>query len=456
MTATDAVGVPPGAPGRAPSDGTLGDGLAMSLAAGGAALVGMLGWIVAARVLTPEELGSATAFVSGFLLIAGITELNLGVGLLRWLPRAGSAARRLLVVGLLTISGLGAVVAVLYLLLPGSSVIVDAVTGGPGGNRLGGAAIFVLAAVCYALFQQQDFVLVGLRRPWWAPARTVVFAVGRLGMLFAAGASLTTGLVVASWVVPTAACVVLVTAQAAWLTRRRARTAPAGVLPSRREALGFLGPTYLGQVATSVLLNQVPLLVVFRFGTADGAAFFLLWQAVTVVDVVATYFATSLAAGVAREPHRAAELSRTTLRRLLVIVLPLLGIGALVAGPVLSLFGPVYAAQAPVLQILIGGLALRMLIVHRLGEHQAFGRSVRFARLALTATALVVAVVALVPTDAADPLRLIAYGVVGVQGLVAAVVTVRRLREPTPVVRGGPAAPAAPAAPATPETGAAS
>jgi len=450
VTAVDAVGVPAGGPLGAPrrprSDGTLGDGLAMSLAAGGAALVGMLGWIVAARVLTPDELGSATAFVSAFLLVAGVTELNLGVGLLRWLPRAGSAARRLLVVGLLAISGFAATVAVLYLLLPGSSVIVDAVTGGPGGDRFRGAAVFVLAAVCYALFQQQDFVLVGLRRPWWAPARTVVFAVGRLGMLFAVGASLTTGVVVASWVVPTAACVLLVSAQAAWLTRRRDGTRGTGVLPSRREALGFLGPTYLGQVATSVLLNQVPLLVVFRFGTADGAAFFLLWQAVTVVDVVATYFATSLAAGVAREPHRAAELSRATLVRLLVIVVPLLGVGALVAAPVLSLFGPVYAAQAPVLRILLGGLALRMLVVHRLGEHQAFGRGVRFARLALTATALVVAVVAFVPADAPDPLRVIAYGVVAVQGLVAAAVTFRRLRERTPVVPTGPTGPTGPTA----------
>ena len=415
------------------SDGTLGDGLAMSLAAGGAALVGMLGWVVAARALTPDELGHATAFVSAFLLVAGVTELNLGVGLLRWLPRAGVHARRLLVLGLGAIAVLAAVVAALYLLLPGSSVIVDAVAapGAPAADRFRGAAVFVVAAVGYALFQQQDFVLVGLRRPWWAPARTVLFAAGRLGMLFAAGSALTSGGVVASWVVPTAACVLLVTGQAWALTRRSVR-GDGGELPRRREVLGFLGPTYVGQVATSVLLNQVPLLVVLRFGTADGAAFFLLWQAVTVVDVVATYFTTSMAAGVARDPSRAAAISRATLRRLLLLVWPLLGAGALLAAPVLSLFGAVYAAHAPVLQILFGGLALRMLVVHRLAEHQALGRGVRFARLALVATALVVAVVLVVPAGAADPLTDVAYGVVVVQGLVAGVVALRRLRERPP------------------------
>ena len=435
--------------------GALNDGLAMALAAGGAAVVGMVSWIVAARALTPAELGTATAFVSAFLLVAGATELNLGVGLLRWLPTAGSGAGRLLVRGLSAIAVLAGAVGAVYLLLPGTAVIVDAVVGGPGGSgdRFAGAVVFVVAAVLYALFQQQDFVLVGLGRPWWAPARTVVFAVGRLGILLAAGASLTTAGVVASWVVPTAACVLLVTVQAAVLARRRRGPAR---LPARREVLGFLGPTYVGQVATSVLLNQVPLLVVLRLGPERGGAFFVVWQAVTVVTVVATYFATSMAASIAREPHRAAAISRATLRRLLLLVVPALGVGAAVAGPVLGLFGPAYAAEADVLRIMLAGLALHMVVVHRLGEHQALGRSVRFARLAVVATALVLTVAALVPAGGGDPLRLLALGFLAVQGAVALVVVLRRraerLREPA-----GPAdlpgAPPAPVRPLTSTTG---
>ena len=250
-------------------DGTLHDGLAMALAAGGSALVGMLGWVLAARQLTPAELGTATAFVSAFLLIAGATELNVGIGLLRWLPGAGSQSRRLLVIALGAVAGLAAVVAVGYLLLPGSGVIVEAVTGpdaSPGAHAVG-VGLFVLTAMLYALFQQQDFVLVGLGRPWWAPARTLLFAVGRLGIVLAAGASLTTTTVVVSWLVPLAACVALVSLQAVVLTGRRSGAAR---LPRLREAAGFLGPTYLGQVATSVLFNQVPLLVVLRFGPEVG------------------------------------------------------------------------------------------------------------------------------------------------------------------------------------------
>ncbi|MFC5066329.1 glycosyltransferase [Actinomycetospora atypica] len=427
MTTATAVRADPEA-GEA-RDGTLHDGLAMALAAGGSALVGMLGWVLAARQLTPAELGTATAFVSAFLLIAGATELNVGIGLLRWLPGAGSQSRRLLVVALGAVAGLAAVVAVGYLLLPGSGVIVEAVTGpdpSPGAHAVG-VGLFVLTAMLYALFQQQDFVLVGLGRPWLAPARTLLFAVGRLGIVLAAGASLTTTTVVVSWLVPLAACVALVSLQALVLTRRRGGAAR---LPRLREAAGFLGPTYLGQVATSVLFNQVPLLVVLRFGPEVGGRFFLVWQAVTVVDVLAQYFSNSLSAGVAREPGRAAELSRAVRRRLLGVLAPALAVGVLAAEPVLALFGPAYAGEATALRILLAGLVLRLLVVHRIAEHQALGRGVRVARLAVATTAGIVGVAALVPAGPADPLILFALGFVAVQVVAAGAVALRRRRDP--------------------------
>ncbi|GLZ50615.1 glycosyltransferase [Actinomycetospora sp. NBRC 106378] len=413
-------------------DGSLHDGLAMALASGGSALVGMLGWILAARVLDTAELGLATAYVSAFLLVAGATELNVGIGLLRWLPAAGGSSRRLLTIALGAVAALSGVVAALYLLLPGTSVIVAAVTGTApsAAAHAAGVGLFVLTAVLYALFQQQDFVLVGLGRPWWAPTRTLLFAAGRLGIVLAAGASLTTEIVVLSWVAPLLACVALVGLQAIVLTRRRRRVP--GRLPALREAAGFLGPTYLGQVATSVLFNQVPLLVVLRFGPEVGGRFFLVWQAVTVVDVLATYFAASLAAGVAREPERAGELSRAVRRRLLLLVGPALAVGALLAEPVLALFGPAYTAEAWVLRILLLGLGLRLLVVHRLAEHQAHGRGVRFARLATATTVGVVGVVALVPAGPTDPLASFAAGFVGVQVLAAGAVLLRRRHDPAP------------------------
>ena len=84
----------------------------------------------------------------------------------------------------------------------------------------------------------------------------------------------------------------------------------------------------------------------------------------------------SLIVGVAREPGRTAELAAATRRRLLVIFLPLLALGCLIAGPALGLvFGPEYAAAADVLRLLLVGLALRLIVLIELGVRQALGRA---------------------------------------------------------------------------------
>jgi O-antigen/teichoic acid export membrane protein len=149
------------------------------------------------------------------------------------------------------------------------------------------------------------------------------------------------------------------------------------------------------------------------------------WQAVTVVDLSATYFMNSLAVGVAREPQRAAELAAVARKRLLMIFLPLLAIGCVVAGPALWLvFGPEYAEAADVLRLLFVGLALRLVILHELGVLQALGRGFAYARLQLVSTVLVVIVAAVVPVGEStiNGLVPVAVGYIAVQLVCAAAV----------------------------------
>lgn len=379
----------------------LGDGVAMSLTSALAAVAGMLSWLVAARVMPQAELGMAAAFVSAFLLVAGCSELNLGVGLMRWLPRAGPHAEWVMVRCGLAVSLVAATIASAYLLLPGSGIIVMAAEG-VGGGAAGAVVVYMVACVAWALFYQQDFVLAGLGRSWWTPVRMSFFAISRLLIVVGVGSALTVTAIVWSWLIPVLLCVLVAGLQSLWFARRH-QALPgdmaAGELPSRRAVLSFLGPAYAGQMGTAVMLNQLPLLVTFRFGPEQGAAFFVVWQAITVVDVAAQYFAYSLAAGIAREPHRSDELMTRSRRRLLLLAVPVLVIGILLARPALSVFGPGYAQESLVLQILLVGVGFRLLVVHRLGEHQALGRSVRFARLSLTTTALVLGSFLLVPSD---------------------------------------------------------
>ncbi|MEJ2890754.1 hypothetical protein [Actinomycetospora aeridis] len=411
---------------------TSGDGVALALSVGGAAVVGLVSWVLAARVLDPGELGTAAAFVSAVLLVAGCTDLNLGIAVMRWLPRAGGASRTVVLRAAGAVAVMAGVVGFVYVQLPAASLVVDAAAG-PGGDRALAVGLFTLTVVLYALLQHQDYVLVGVRRAWWAPARIGLLGVIRVSLLVGLGAGLTTVGVVWSWLVPTTVAVLVGSLVIARALVARTRVDDALYrLPTRREAVAFLGPTYVGKVATAVLYNQVPLLVTFRFGVEPGAAFFVVWQAVTVVDVVALYFVAPLTAAVARHPELADELSRAVRRRLLLLLVPALVVAAGFSWSILGLFGPSYRAAAPVLVLMLAGSACRLLVIHRVGEHQARGRALRYARLAVVNTLLVLGVALVAPAGTPELPGLllpIAAGFALVQAGCGVVVVLRRRAE---------------------------
>jgi O-antigen/teichoic acid export membrane protein len=395
------------------------DGIALLFSAGVSAVAGMVTWVVAARLMPQAEMGRAAAFVNAFLLVAGFAQLNLGVALLRWLPRAGSRAPTLVARATLVVVATGVLGASAYLLFPGSGVIFAAGSGSAAPSFLGWA-VFVIATVGWVLVQVQDFTLVGLGRPWWTPTKNALMVASRLGLLVGIGTELTAQGVVWSWVLPVLACAAVMVV-ATMVFARRGQGA-AGLLPTPREVRGFLGPTYVGTLGITALYNLVPLVVIFRFGPAVGALFFVAWQAINVIDTVGEHFVLSLAGGLAREPGRAGELARRARRRLLMLFLPVLAVGLAVAGPALSIFGESYTVAAPALRVLLLGAAFRLVVVHALGLRQAVGDAVGFARLQWVSTLLMLAAVLTVPTRAAagtGVLLPVALGYLGVQVVTA-------------------------------------
>ena len=256
------------------ADRLFGDGLALSASAGISAVVGMVSWVIAARLMPQTEVGEASAFVSAFLLIAGFAQMNLGAALLRWLPRAGNDSATLVLRCTAVVVATGTAGAAIYLVLPWSELIFKASTGTTAPS-VTGWLIFTAAVVAWVVLQIQDFALVGLGRAWWATARNVVVAGLRLAILVALGSGLTAQGAVWSWLVPLVAGAVVLSTVLPRLHPRSAPVVGGGTLPARHEVLSFIGPTYVGTVATTLLFNQVPLVVTVRFGTEAGAAFFI-------------------------------------------------------------------------------------------------------------------------------------------------------------------------------------
>ncbi len=407
---------PEGGTTEAPPDTSLSDGLALSVSAALSAVAGMLTWVIAARLTDRATVGEVSAFVSAFLLVAGLTEFNLGVAILRWVPRAGRRTATVVVRCLLVAAVACAVVGPLYLLVPGTGVILTAAGGG-----LTAVALFVLATTGWGVLHLSDFAFVALRRPWWSVVRNLVLGVLRIVPMVVLGVGVAAPELVLAWVGPITACAVVFGAAVVVLAVRRGRSGDAAVLPGRREVLAFLGPTWVGTLGLAVLYAQVPLVVTIRFGPEAGGGFFIVWQAITVIDVVATYFVSSLAGSVARDPARARAMSRTALRRLLLLFLPALAVGALLATPLLGIFGPEYTDQAGALRILLAASAIRLVTLHLLGVRQAIGDAVGFARPHVAVAAATVIALAVVPAGTGNVAAVLAWSVLGIQAVTASV-----------------------------------
>ncbi|MEV1290785.1 hypothetical protein [Pseudonocardia sp. NPDC049635] len=381
-----------GGQGRHSRNGGIGDGIALTLCSAFGSVAGLLGVLIAARIMPQAEVGRASEFVSAFQLIGGIAQLNLGLGLMRWLPGAGRKSVRLTFGALLLIMPLSGLIGLVY------GVIVPRIAETAGGGSIGlGLLVLVLTCAGWGVFVVHDFVMVAIGRPWVAVWRNGTFAVVRIVLLLAFGASLHSQAMVLSWAIPVVLWVAAGTAMLWYMTRRFAASGGPGVVPSRAEAIAFLAPTALAQCGNALLYNQVPLFANLRMGNEVGAVFFICWQAVTVIDLAATFFTNSLAVQTAREPHRAEEFARLARRRMIILFVPVLAVGALLGYPVLSLLGSGYAEGAPALAVLMIGLLFRLIVVFELARRQADGDGMGYAKIQLLNTGMVVVFAGLVP-----------------------------------------------------------
>ncbi|WP_116204627.1 lipopolysaccharide biosynthesis protein [Amycolatopsis circi] len=408
------------------------DGVSLVAGAVLTSAVGVAAWVVAARLLPQEQVGHASAFVSGFLLVAGLGDLGLGAALLRWVPRAGRL-RTVLIARCYALVLAGSLAAAcVVLLLPTGDEITESLP------RLSTAA-FLFAAVAWAMFQFQDAVLVSVGRARWMPYENATIGVARVAVLALAGPALGAAGILLSWIAPALAGVAVVSVLVyRVLTRQQPPDSAEPVLPDRREVLRLLVPTYPAKVAGGLLTDLVPLLVIGRFGPAPGAVFFLVWMAGNTVDYAAISFAQSVIVRIAHEPHRTRELFALGSRRLAAVFGPALLLAVVLAHPLLSVFGRDYADQgAWLLRLVLLGCLPRLVVTLVVAAGIAHGRGRLVALLEGSSALGVLSVVAVVPME---HLALTGLGFVVVQCLVAAAATVALRRWIRPAkAKGRPA-----------------
>jgi glycosyltransferase involved in cell wall biosynthesis/O-antigen/teichoic acid export membrane protein len=322
-------------------------------------LLGLLYWILAARLYSPTLVGASSALIATLLLASTVAQLNLGGALARFLPGAGSASRRI-VLSAYAVSGSLAIVVALSAMPWLDRIAHEVDLKGAAGNLW-----LILAVVVWCIFALQDHTLTGLRQSIWVPAENAVFGVLKIVLLATLAGALPRLGILASWTFPMALMLLPVNI----LIFRR--FLPRHMRQSKgTEAIGpkkighFVAFDYAGSLLNLASSQLLPVLVAARIGAEANGYFYIAWVVMTTFDFALVSVTSSLTVEGAHAEDRLPELTSALIPRLLVGGGVLLGAIVIGAPRLLSVFGPAYAANASgLLRLLAVGLLPRGVIV---------------------------------------------------------------------------------------------
>jgi O-antigen/teichoic acid export membrane protein len=400
------------------------DGLALVLSSGLTSVIGLLYWVVAARLFPPDVVGVNNTLISTMTLIAVAAQLNLGNALLRFVPvaeRRRALVARCFAVGL----GWGAVVGLGFGI--GANVWAPDLVAAFGHPAL--IAFYVISVPVWTVFVLQDSALTAIRRAGLVLVENVVFALLKIGLLVVAAWLGLIGGIALGTVVATLLVVVVVVGYLAHALSTHAASAPHATQPvSGRDLAGFIGIDYAGNVAWQTAVFGLPLIVIALAGPEGAAVYGVSWQITYALYLVASAMGKSMGAHSAAGDSAAIERARRGMdRKAMTLVLPGSLVVAIGSYFILSVFGSKYADGGAVVLALLALSAIPNVVTNSaLWEARVRRRrAVQFGLPAAISAVVIVATLILVPT----------VGIVGVgwawlsaQSVAATVILLRRRR----------------------------
>jgi O-antigen/teichoic acid export membrane protein len=377
------------------------DGLALVLSSGLTSVIGLLYWVVAARLFAPVTVGVNNALISTMTLLGVAAQLNLGNALLRFVPVAGRSARRLVLtcyaVGIAAAGLVGAVFAF------GSAwwapELLEAVGVGPL------VAFFALSTPVWTVFVMQDYVLTALKRATLVPVENLVFSLLKIALLVPGALVAFFGAIAVSWVLATALVVLAVTGYLLRALPSSADdTSPSPIRP--RTVARFVSADWLGGLSTLAVEFGLPLLVLVTLGAEQAATFGVAWAIAYGLYLVSHGMGQSMVAHVAADPAALAAARRSMVTRSLALLVPAALVIVPGAGLILSVFGAHYVATGTTLLALSSLSAIPNAIV----TAALFGARVTQQRAVLVGVPTVLALLVIPPALVLMPV----FGLTGV------------------------------------------
>lgn len=329
-------------------DPLLRNGYALVGNVGITSVLGFVYWIVAARLYTPEQVGLGTATIALMQLLAGIAgQPSIANALTRFIPRAGDRSRQLAALAYGTAGAIGLTVSGLYIGAAHLPLGIPPLLGGDWVTAL----VLAASVTTWCVFSLQDAVLTGMRQAVWLPLENGVYGLAKIVLLVALAQVATQWGIVGSWAIPAAAIVVPVNALIfhVLLPRHMAATAAQAERQSTRVMGRFVGGDYLGSIFALTAVDLLPILVVARLGAVDTGFFSIPFLIAYSLELVTVNLGVALTVEGAMDRSQLRTHTVVVLRRVALLVLPVVALLLAVPGLVLSVFGSSYAENSSTL-----------------------------------------------------------------------------------------------------------
>jgi O-antigen/teichoic acid export membrane protein len=329
-------------------DPLLRNGYALIINVGATSVLGLLYWVLAARLYSPAEVGVGNAAISLMQLLAGIGgQLTFAAALARFIPRAGGGSRRLAFFSYLLAGSAGVAVSLVYIAVIHIHVgFFNRIPAVLGHSWLLAAALGASVTV-WCLFALQDAVLTGIRQAVWIPVENGLYGVVKIGMLVALANVTQHYGIFTSFTLP--AFIALFPTNYFIFRRllpRHMRTSaaePVGV--SVRSIRRFMGGDYLGTVLFMATGTLLPVLILARLGKAEAGYFASAYLIIYALDLVTVNLGVALMVEGAMDRSLLRHHAATVIRRILAIIGPAVAVLVLFAPRVLGVFGHAYAVH---------------------------------------------------------------------------------------------------------------
>lgn len=252
--------------------------------------LGLAYWLVAARLLTPGEVGRGSALVALILTLSTFSQMNFNVALSRMLPRSGDGAVRVVAKIYAATATVSVLVGTAFLVAsPGSFRYLSAIPAAP--------LLLGLATAVWTIFALEDNVLATVRRTNVIPIENAAFGAAKLIMLAAlVVCGLTRYSIVVSSIAPLLGIVLVVNVYL-FVVVLPANELDIDERTDRRAASrGFAWYDYTASLAWLAGTVALPVIVASLVGPAQEAAFYVPFTVAMAVDTVAINLGNALTA----------------------------------------------------------------------------------------------------------------------------------------------------------------